>query len=62
MFRKRRTRICAFFFLTMTVFGLPRILLAHPGHSILTGLVSDAFLMSSGGCDDSSGTENLDVE
>ncbi|MEZ6084295.1 MAG: hypothetical protein R3E58_10255 [Phycisphaerae bacterium] len=62
MFQKRRTRICAFVVATMTIFGLPRILLAHPGHSALTGLVADALLLSAGGCDDSTNTQNVDAE
>ncbi len=62
MFQKRRTRICAFLVLTMTIFGLPRILLAHPGHNALTGLVADALLVSAGGCDDSTGNQNVDTE
>jgi hypothetical protein len=41
----------------MTVFALPKILLAHPGHSALTGLVADALLLSTGGCDDSANTQ-----
>ncbi len=57
MFRNRRTRVCAFLVLTMTVFALPKILMAHPGHSLLTGLVTDSLLLSTGGCDDSANTE-----
>ncbi|GJM26890.1 MAG: hypothetical protein DHS20C16_33050 [Phycisphaerae bacterium] len=57
MFRSRRARVCAFLVLTMTVFALPKLLLAHPGHNALTGLVADALLLSTGGCDDSANTE-----
>ena len=57
MFRNRRIRLSAFFVMSMAFFSLPKMLLAHPGHSALTGFVTDALLLSAGGCDDSINTE-----
>ncbi len=59
MFRNRRIRLCAFFVMSMTFFSLPKILMAHPGHSLLTGFVADALLLNTGGCDD---TANSDMQ